>query len=71
MRLITWNCQSAFRKKADLIVALQRNINKPYHIDYCFASADLLNKVKNIEIGTYENWSAFSDHAPLTIDLDL
>ncbi|MCX6320411.1 MAG: endonuclease/exonuclease/phosphatase family protein [Bacteroidia bacterium] len=50
---------------------LQRNFNKPYHIDYCFASADLLDKVQNIEIGTYENWSANSGHVPVTIDFDL
>lgn len=50
---------------------LQRNLNKPYHIDYCFASADILDKVKNVEVGTYESWSAYSDHAPLTIDFDL
>lgn len=49
----------------------QRNLNKPYHIDYCFASTDILDKVQNVEIGTYENWSAYSDHTPLTIDFDL
>lgn len=50
---------------------LQRNINKPYHIDYCFASSDILDKVQNVEIGTYDDWSTYSDHAPLTIDFDL
>ena len=50
---------------------LQRNLYMPYHIDYCFASADILDKVQNVEIGTYENWSSYSDHAPLTIDFDL
>jgi len=50
---------------------LQRNVNKPYHIDYCFASADILDKVQNVEIGTYENWTAYSDHSPLIIDIDL
>jgi exonuclease III len=50
---------------------LQRNLNKPYHIDYCFASDDILHKVKNVEIGTYDNWTAYSDHSPLLIDLDL
>jgi exonuclease III len=49
---------------------LQRNSNKPYHIDYCFASTDMLDKVQNIQIGTYENWSSYSDHTPMTIDFD-
>lgn len=50
---------------------LQRNLNKPYHIDYCFASADIIDKVQNVEIGTYENWIAHSDHSPLIINFDL
>jgi exodeoxyribonuclease III len=50
---------------------LQRNINKPYHIDYCFASADILDKVLNLEIGTYQNWTTYSDHSPLIVDFDL
>ena len=50
---------------------LQRNINKSYHIDYCFASADILDKVQNVEIGTYDNWKAHSDHSPLIVDFDL
>jgi len=50
---------------------LQRNLNKPYHIDYCFASADLLDKVRNVEIGSYENWIAHSDHSPLIVDFNI
>jgi exodeoxyribonuclease III len=49
---------------------LQRNKNKPYHIDYCFASSDIYDKLQNVEIGTYENWITHSDHAPLIINFD-
>lgn len=48
-----------------------RNRNRPYHIDYCFVSSDLSEKVKNIEIGPYEDWSKYSDHSPLIIDFVL
>ena len=50
---------------------LQRNKNKPYHIDYCFASESLIEKFKNIEIGTYENWIEQSDHSPLSVKFEL
>ena len=50
---------------------LQRNLNKSYHIDYCFASADLIDRVQNVEVGTYQNWTAYSDHSPLIIDFYL
>lgn len=50
---------------------LQKKVFKPYHIDYCFASADIVDKVKSVEIGTYENWTAHSDHSPLMIKFDL
>lgn len=50
---------------------LQRNKDKPYHIDYCFASADILDKLQNIEIGIFENWITLSDQSPLMIDFDL
>lgn len=49
---------------------LQRKKERPYHIDYCFASEELFYKVKNIEIGTYDNWIAHSDHTPLIINFD-
>lgn len=49
---------------------LQKNKNKPYHIDYCFASSDILNKVINVEIGTYDKWIKYSDHSPLMVECD-
>ncbi|MEP7141941.1 MAG: hypothetical protein ABI707_03670 [Ferruginibacter sp.] len=49
---------------------LQRNKNKPYHIDYCFISADMYEKFQTIEIGSYENWIAHSDNSPITIKFD-
>jgi exonuclease III len=50
---------------------LQRNKNKPYHIDYCFASEILMKKFKEIEIGTYENWIEQSDHSPLILKFEI
>ena len=44
---------------------LQRNKNKPYHIDYCLASSNLIDKIENVEIGNYDQWIAHSDHLPL------
>lgn len=41
---------------------LQKKEFKPYHIDYCFASINLLDKVKDLEIGAYNNWIPYSDH---------
>ena len=50
---------------------MQRKRNRQYHIDYCFASSDLIDKVQNVEIGIYENWIAYSDHSPMIIDFNL
>lgn len=47
---------------------LQRNPAKPYHIDYAFLSACLLEGAR-IEIGTPADWLALSDHMPLVVDL--
>ncbi len=46
---------------------LQRNRNKPYHVDYVFASDDILQK-SHLEIGRPEEWLHCSDHMPLWVD---
>jgi exonuclease III len=44
-----------------------RHKDKPYHLDYCFASADLIKKMDQVEVGAYEHWSTYSDHMPLIV----
>jgi exonuclease III len=49
---------------------LYRHKDKPYHIDYCFASNELIEKVVDIAIGNYEYWTKHSDHSPLIINFE-
>ena len=49
---------------------LYRHQNKPYHIDYCFVSADMSERVSSVEIGDHETWSKYSDHVPLIVTMD-
>lgn len=46
---------------------LYRHKDKPYHLDYCFASADFTAKIQNVEIGDYEYWMQYSDHVPVIV----
>ena len=50
---------------------LYRHKDKPYHIDYCFASKDLLDKVSSVEIGDFDEWIKYSDHVPVVITFDI
>lgn len=50
---------------------LYKHADKPYHLDYCFASGDLISKLQNVEIGQHEDWSRHSDHMPLIVDFVL
>lgn len=50
---------------------MYRQKKKPYHIDYCFASKDLLNKLQSVEVGSFKTWSKHSDHVPVIADFDL
>ncbi len=49
---------------------LYRHKNKPYHIDYCFVSADLAKKLQSVEIGEYDFWIKHSDHVPVVVTFD-
>lgn len=40
-----------------------------FHIDYCYASKNLLRKVKKVQIGYFASWSKWSDHCPLIITI--
>lgn len=49
---------------------MYRHKDKPYHIDYCFASKDLLEKVSSVEIGDFDEWVKYSDHVPVVVTFD-
>jgi len=46
---------------------MYRHKDKPYHLDYCFASKDLIEKLSNVEIGEHKEWCKHSDHTPLIV----
>lgn len=50
---------------------MYRHSDKPYHLDYCFASNNLMEKLKRVEIGSYAQWREYSDHMPIMVDFDL
>jgi exonuclease III len=45
--------------------------DRPYHIDYCFVSADMANKIESVEIGDYDCWAQHSDHVPVIVTIKL
>ena len=50
---------------------LYRHKDKPYHIDYCFASQDILQYLNSVEIGDFEFWCRYSDHVPIIASFDM
>ncbi len=50
---------------------LYRHLNKPYHIDYCFASQDFIDKMEKVTVGSHEHWKQHSDHSPLLVSFNL
>ncbi|NAS31567.1 endonuclease/exonuclease/phosphatase family protein [Flavobacteriaceae bacterium R38] len=49
---------------------LYKDIDKPYHLDYCFASDYFTKRLKDVIIGTHKDWKTYSDHMPLIIDFE-
>jgi exodeoxyribonuclease III len=50
---------------------MNRNINRPFHLDYCFVPETWLPRLKHFSIGTYTEWCGLSDHCPLFAEFDL
>jgi exonuclease III len=46
---------------------MYRHKDKPYHIDYCFASAGLAGKLESVEVGKHRFWTRYSDHVPVMV----
>jgi exodeoxyribonuclease-3 len=49
---------------------MYRHKNKPYHIDYCFVSTEMIKQLKSMEVGEYDYWMKYSDHVPLIVTFD-
>lgn len=54
-------------KEAHPTLFLYRHKDKPYHIDYCFASKSFTDNIENVEIGELDFWIKYSDHVPLIV----
>lgn len=48
---------------------MYRHEDKPYHIDYCYASSDW--NIHDAQVGSFHAWKAYSDHCPLIVALTL
>lgn len=46
---------------------LYRSKDKSYHLDYCFASKDMVEHLKSVEVGDYDFWIRYSDHVPVIV----
>jgi exonuclease III len=49
---------------------MYRKTDKPYHIDYFFASDSIIKEGFKISVGKVEKWIDLSDHVPLTLELE-
>tara|TARA_Y100000589_G_C27040881_1_gene583114 strand:+ start:37 stop:993 length:957 start_codon:yes stop_codon:yes gene_type:complete len=48
---------------------MYRKKDKPYHIDYFFASDHFFKNELKLKLGKFEEWNLLSDHVPLILDL--
>jgi exodeoxyribonuclease III len=58
-------------KEAHPTFYLYKYRNKPYHLDYCFVSGDLMKQLSSVEIGDFDTWIKHSDHVPLMVTFDM
>jgi len=49
---------------------LYRHLDKPYHLDYCFASEDIAKNITAVEVGDHDTWTRYSDHVPLMVTIE-
>ena len=48
---------------------MQRNSEKPFHIDYSFLSSNLINNKTSLSIGNKDVWLKHSDHMPMIFSI--
>jgi exodeoxyribonuclease-3 len=50
---------------------LYRHKDKPYHLDYCFASAGMIDKLASVKVGRFSHWAKHSDHMPIIVTFNI
>ena len=76
-KLMNWNVFSAYHTHLSQDQGMEerptyfmyRHKDKSYHIDYCFVSTDIAEKLQSVEVGDYDFWTKYSDHVPLIITI--
>lgn len=76
--LSTYNIESLYHKQYQesqgeesiSTLFLHRKLNRPYHIDYIFASKLFIDTGFNITLGKFDEWIDKSDHVPMIVDLN-
>jgi len=60
------NCEHGMEKHPTFYLTKKRE--KEFHIDYCFASKNIIASNTKIEVGEFEDWIKLSDHMPIIIN---
>ncbi|MFD0931297.1 endonuclease/exonuclease/phosphatase family protein [Psychroflexus salinarum] len=58
-------------KEKHATLNLHRKIDRPYHIDFCFASDYFIKRLERVKVGEYEKWTNYSDHKPLIVNFKI
>lgn len=75
--LMALNIESLYHKQFDeqhgkeslKTFFMYRNVEKPYHIDYVFASHNIIENGYTLTLETSDKWIDKSDHIPLILDV--
>jgi exonuclease III len=47
---------------------LTKKVTRPFHLDYCFAPVGWSQQVKQLTVGEFREWRAWSDHCPIFVE---
>jgi endonuclease/exonuclease/phosphatase family metal-dependent hydrolase len=42
---------------------------RPFHLDYVFLPHSWIERVTNVEVGSFAQWKVASDHMPVLVDV--
>lgn len=57
-------------READKTFYLRKKEDRGHHIDYCFVPRSWTNQLRDVQVGSFSEWSAASDHCPLVVDFE-